>query len=130
MRRPPKIFQAGSNKAESSATFPVESHSLNLGRRSEFLSAAATSAGVYSLPLKMQDSACVRAIQRQARLPYLSEWRGEGQKRWHFTHTNYSPNKKGNYDEENNICAYVNNIINNDGAVSPGANDLSAGVRR
>ena len=70
------------------------------------------------------------AVQRQARLPYLSEWRGEGQKRWHFTHTNYSPNKKGNYDEENNIRAYFRNVTNNDGAICPGANDLSAGMRR
>src|SRR5215813_4388116 len=35
--RPPKIFQAGSNKGESSATFHAESQSLNLGRRIEFL---------------------------------------------------------------------------------------------
>ena len=65
-----KIFQAGGNKVESSTTFPIERQLLNLGRRSKFLTAADTSSGVYSLPLKMQDIACVRAIQRQARLPF------------------------------------------------------------
>jgi len=72
-----KIFQTDSNKAESSATFPVESQTLNLGRMSELLSEAVTSTGVYSVPLKMQDSAFAAATQRQARLPYLSEWRGD-----------------------------------------------------
>ena len=78
----------------------------------------------------MQASAFVAAIQRQARLPYLSEWRGDRQKRRHFTHTHYSSHKKGNYDEENNICPYVRNVTNNYGVVRPGPNDLSAGVRR
>jgi hypothetical protein len=61
-----KIFKESGNKSDSSATFHVESQPLNLGRRSEFLAASYYLSRIYSVPLKIQVSACVGAIRRQA----------------------------------------------------------------